>query len=179
MPAWLQRFLGPRYKEPKGILLYDTVQEVILVQKMLAAQRFAVRLVAPPPEFRVGCDLAIEFELLEQEALEMALAQSGSRPVRTISTKQMLPGILSEAAFVEIDGFLMSKAGNMKITVNGREHTIVNISGGGCPDIPYVAMRLQGQRLEEAPNPVDLGNSLCSFMLQISFDALKARVGPR
>jgi hypothetical protein len=73
----------------------------------------------------------------------------------------------------------MSKAGNMKITVNGREHTIVNISGGGCPDIPYVAMRLQGQRLEEAPNPVDLGNSLCSFMLQISFDALKARVGPR
>ncbi len=175
MPSWLQSLFGPRYKEPKGVLLYDTVQEVILVHKMLAAQHFAVRLVAPPPEFRIGCDLAVEFELLEQEALENAIAQSGFKPIRTVSVKEMLPGVLRESAIVSIEGFLMCKAGNMKITVD-KDHRIVNISGGGCPDVPYVAQRLQGLRLEDAPDPVDLGNSLCSLMLQISFDALKTRL---
>jgi hypothetical protein len=35
---------------------------------------------------------------------------------------------------------------------------------------------LYGLRIEEARNPIDIGNSLCSFMLQISFDALKNEV---
>jgi hypothetical protein len=35
---------------------------------------------------------------------------------------------------------------------------------------------LHGLRIEEARNPIDIGNSLCSFMLQISFEALKEEV---
>jgi hypothetical protein len=35
---------------------------------------------------------------------------------------------------------------------------------------------LVGIRIEEARNPVDIGNSLCSYLLQISFDALKEKV---
>ena len=179
MPSWLKKVLGPRYQEPKGVLLYDTVQEVILVHKMLAGQHFSVRMVAPPPEFRVGCDLAVEFELIEQEALETALRQAESTPARIVSTREMLPDVLKQATFVEINGYLVCKAGNMKITIDTGDHRIVNISGGGCPDVPYVAQRLHNTRIEEAPDPVDLGNSLCSYMLQISFEALKARLATR
>ena len=78
--------------------------------------------------------------------------------------------------FVELDGYLMCKAGNMKIAVDKQEHRIVNISGGGCPDVPYVAQQLHHLRIEEAPSPIDLGNSLCTYMLQISFEALKMRL---
>ena len=176
---FLHRLFSPGYKEPKGILLYGTVQEVILVHKMLEEERFAVRLVAPPPEFRVGCDLAIEFALVEQETLEVVLSQAGSGPSRIVSTKEMLPDVLRQVSFVEMDGYLMCKAGNMKITIDQNDHRIVNISGGGCPDIPYVAQQLHKVRIEEARNPIDLGNSLCSFMLQLSFDALKAKVKGR
>jgi len=70
----------------------------------------------------------------------------------------------------------MCKAGNMKITIDKHSHKIANISGGGWPDIPFVAQQLHGLRLKKAQDPIDIGNSLCSFMLQISFEALKNEV---
>jgi len=131
MLNWFKKLSARKYEKPKGILLYGTVQEVILVNKMLAGQGFQVRLVAPPPEVRVGCDLAIEFDLIEQEAIETVLKQEGSTPQKIVSTKEMLPDILKRSSIIEIDGYLMCKAGNMKVTIDKREHRIVNISGGG------------------------------------------------
>ena len=128
---WFKQLFNKRYEKPKGILLYETVQEVILVNKMLASHGFKVRLVAPPPEVRVGCDLAIEFDLLEQEAIETVLKREGNTPQKMVSTKEMLPDILKRSSIIEIDGYLMCKAGNMKVTIDNQEHIIVNISGGG------------------------------------------------
>jgi len=128
---WFKQLFNKRYEKPKGILLYETVQEVILVNKILASHGFKVRLVAPPPEVRVGCDLAIEFDLLEQEAIETVLKREGNTPQKMVSTKEMLPDILKRSSIIEIDGYLMCKAGNMKITIDKQEHAIVNISGGG------------------------------------------------
>lgn len=169
----LKKLFAKRYEKPKGILLYGSVQEVIQTHKLLEKQGFQVKLVAPPPEVRVGCDLAIEFDLIEQEAVENTVNNSGSSPYRIVSTKEMLPDILKRSLIVELDGYLMCKAGNMKITIDQKNHRIVNISGGGCPDIPYVAEQLYNVRIEEAKNPIEIGNSLCTYMLQISFDALK------
>ncbi len=131
MLNWFKKLLERKYEEPKGILLYGTVQEVILVNKMLAGNGFQVRLVAPPPEVRVGCDLAVEFNLIEQEAVETVLKQQGSTPQKIVSTKEMLPDILKRSSIIEIDNYLMCKAGNMKVTIDNPEHRIVNISGGG------------------------------------------------
>ncbi|MFA6355775.1 MAG: DUF3343 domain-containing protein [Candidatus Omnitrophota bacterium] len=177
MANWIDRFFGPKYVKPKGILLYGSVQAVIQTHKMLEEKGFEVRLVAPPPEFRIGCDLAVEFDLLEQEAVEATIKQQPvAQTYRIVSAKEMLPDILKRSTFVEIDGYIMCKAGNMKITVEKGSHKIVNISGGGCPDIPYVAEKLYGRKIEEADDPIRLGNSLCSYMLQISFDSLKREV---
>src|SRR5512137_2194088 len=126
---WFKKLYAKKYEKPKGILLFGTVQEVILVNKMLASQGFQTRLVAPPPEVRVGCDLAIEFELIEQEAIETTLRQENCTPERIVSTKEMLPDILRVSRMTEIGDFVMCTTGNMKITVDKREHRIVNISG--------------------------------------------------
>ena len=181
MPGRIRRFVkrifGARLGQPKGVLLFGTVQEVIRVQKLLEREGFTSRLVAPPPEVRVGCDLAVEFDLIEQEALEKVVREASYFPARVVSTKEMMPDILKRATFTNLDGYVMAKAGNMKITVEPSERRIVNISGGGCPDIPYVAEKLYQMKIDEAPDPIALGNSLCSFMLQIAFDALKAEGG--
>lgn len=176
MLKFLKKIFSKEYKKPKGILLYGSVQEVMQTNKMLEAEGFQVRLVAPPPEVRVGCDLAIEFDLIEQEAIETVIKKDGGEPYKIISTKEMLPDILKRSLIVEIDGYIMCKAGNMKLTIDRDEHRIANISGGGCPDIPYVAEQLYKVKIEEAKNPIEVGNSLCSYMLQISFDALKKKV---
>ena len=176
MWSFIKNIFQSRREKPKGILLYGTVQEVIKIHKELESAGFSVRLVAPPPEVRVGCDLAIEFDLMEQEAIETVLTVGQHKPSRIVSTKEMLPDILKRTVFVEIDGYLMCKAGNMKITVDQKDRKIVNISGGGCPDIPYVAHALHGVAIDEAKDPIELGHSLCSFMLQIAFDALKKKV---
>jgi len=179
MKNTLSKIFGARYKKPKGILLYGSVQEVIQTHKMLEDRGFQVRLVAPPPEVRVGCDLAVEFDFIEQEAIETILASEAYAPYKIVSTKEMLPNVLKKSLIVEMDGYLMCKAGNMKITIDKKEHRIVNISGGGCPDIPYVAEELYGKRIEEARDPIEIGSSLCAYMLQISFAALKKEVmGP-
>lgn len=175
----LRKIFGKRYERPKGILLYGSVQEVIQTHKMLETQGFQVRLVAPPPEVRVGCDLAIEFNLIEQEAIEAIIKKEASIPYKIVSTKEMLPDILKRSLIADIDGYIMCKAGNMKITIDKKEHRIVNISGGGCPDIPYVAEQLYNIKINEAKNPIDIGNSLCSYMLQIAFDALKNKAADK
>ena len=171
-----KRIFVKEYELPKGILLYGSVQEVIQTHKMLETQGFRIKLVAPPPEIRVGCDLAIEFNLLEQEAIETVIKKEDCFPYKIVSTKEMLPDILKRSVIIDIDGYTMCKAGNMKITIDKKDHRIVNISGGGCPDIPYVAEQLYNVRIGEARNPIEIGNSLCSYMLQISFDALKNKV---
>jgi len=176
MLNFLKKILSKEYEKPKGILLYGSVQEVIQTNKMLETEGFQVRLVAPPPQVRVGCDLAIEFNLIEQEAIETIIRKEGSIPYKIVSTKEMLPDILKRSLITEIDGYIMCKAGNMKITIDKNGHRIVNISGGGCPDIPYVAEQLYNVKIEEARDPIEIGNSLCSYMLQISFDALKNKV---
>lgn len=67
----------------------------------------------------------------------------------------------------------MVRAANMKITVQKSTLTIVNISGGGCPDVPYLAAELVGKRLDNAPEPRQLGHTLCGYALQLAYDKIK------
>ncbi len=67
----------------------------------------------------------------------------------------------------------MVRAANMKITVDKSTQTIVNVSGGGCPDVPYLAARMTGKRLSEAPSPRDLGHTLCGYALELAFQEIR------
>ena len=64
----------------------------------------------------------------------------------------------------------MVKSGNMKISYEKKSGIIVNISGGGCPDIPYLNAMMVDKTLDETPLPRDIGYTLCATMLQRAYD---------
>jgi hypothetical protein len=68
--------------------------------------------------------------------------------------------------------YLMVRAANMKITVAKKDGMIVNISGGGCPDIPYLAREMVGKTLSQSPRPRDLGHTLCGYALALAHEEL-------
>jgi len=66
----------------------------------------------------------------------------------------------------EINGYILVRAANMKVTFDKNTAMIVNVSGGGCPDVPFLAQNLMGKRLEEAMVVMEKGHSLCAYMLK-------------
>jgi hypothetical protein len=50
---------------------------------------------------------------------------------------------------------------------------VVDISGGGCPDVPYLATEMVGRRLDQAPSPRDIGHTLCGYALQLTYEEIK------
>lgn len=68
--------------------------------------------------------------------------------------------------------YLMVRAANMKITIGKKDMKIVDISGGGCPDVPYLAQEMIGKKLTDAPRPRDLGHTLCAYALELAYEEL-------
>ena len=70
----------------------------------------------------------------------------------------------------DFDRWIMVKAANMKLSFDKESGAIVNTSGGGCPDIPYLHVEMIGKTLSEAPQPKEMGYTLCARMLDIAFE---------
>ncbi len=66
----------------------------------------------------------------------------------------------------------MVRAANMKITVDKKSLQIVNISGGGCPDVPYLAYEMVGKSVSKAPKPSVIGHTLCAYALNTAYKKL-------
>jgi hypothetical protein len=64
-------------KEGKAVVLLKTVREGILAEKALLKRGFSVRKVAPPPEYRKGCEIAVEIDLFKKEEIEKILEEYG------------------------------------------------------------------------------------------------------
>ena len=158
-----------REKKPEfeggGLVLFHEVQEAMKAEKVLKNADYTVKLVAPPPELRKGCDLAVEINLAEQPGIERLLAQKNVMYMYIAPLKEGAREILEIVKVKDFDKWTMVKAGNMKLTFDKETTEIVNTSGGGCPDIPVMHMELLGKKLKEAPKPKDIGFTLCSLML--------------
>ena len=74
--------------------------------------------------------------------------------------------------------YLMVRAANMKLTVDKETQTIVNISGGGCPDVPFLAREMVGKTLIEAPSPRQIGHTLCGYALELAYEEMIRRCSP-
>lgn len=147
-----------------GLVLFTTVEEAIKAEKVLKEAGYAARLVAPPPQMRKGCDLAIEVNLVEQIGLERLFKQKqvAYTEIAPLGGGEELLDIVKVTDFGEA---VMVKAGNMKVTFDKNTGIILNASGGGCPDIPYLHAELVGKKLSEAPRPKDIGFTLCAMMM--------------
>lgn len=54
----------------KAVILLKTVREGILAEKAILKKGFYAKKVAPPPEYRKGCEIAVEIRLEDKEVIE-------------------------------------------------------------------------------------------------------------
>ena len=162
-----------RKKKPSfeggGLLLFEKVEEAIKAEKVLKGSDYVVKLVAPPPTLRKGCDLSVEINLVEQMGIERLFKQKDVAYLEVVPLKG--DGELLE--IVKVTDFkeaTMVKAGNMKLTFDRNTGIILNASGGGCPDIPYLHAQLIDKRLSEAPRLKEIGFTLCALMMDRAFE---------
>ncbi len=127
----------------------------------------------PPPEIRTGCDLVIEIPLIESLHILKKLEDSGNRPLHVVPVSSPLLEPVNIFQIKDFGDWLMVRAANMKLTVEKQTGIIVNISGGGCPDVPYLAWQMVGKKLSEAPAPADIGHTLCGYALQLAYEEMK------
>jgi hypothetical protein len=156
----------------RGLLVFESTSEVIRAENVLKAGGRAVRVMGPPPEIQTGCDLVIEFPLMEKLDVLRVLAEAGVPPLRAVPVTGPLLEPVSLFQVKRLDGYLMVRAANMKLTVDLATRVIVNVSGGGCPDVPYLAHELTGKTLEEAPSPSSIGHTLCGYALQLAYEEM-------
>lgn len=165
---------GSGATEALGLFLFDAVNDALAAERALKGAGYhGVELVAPPPKLRAGCDLAVALPRVEHVGAERALAAAGVHVRSWVDDTEGTAAICDLVTTVDFGEWLMVRAGNMKIVVEKATGAIVNTSGGGCPDIPYLNLELVGSTLADAPRPRELGYTLCGLMLDRAY--LEAR----
>jgi hypothetical protein len=148
-----------------GLIIFQDVSQAIQAEKIVRAGGYDVKLIAPPPKYRMGCDLGIEYNLVEKAGIARLLLEKDVPYMEMLATTEGASQLLSVVKTTDYGDWLMVKAGNMKLAYEKATGVIVNTSGGGCPDIPYLHAEMLDRKLDEAPKPADLGYTLCALML--------------
>lgn len=155
-----------------GILVFSHTSEVIQAEKLIKGAGFRIQVKGPPPEIRSGCDLVIEFPLIEELNILRVLREKAVHVQQVVPVTDHLLQPVDLFMFKDFGEHLMVRAANMKLTVDKRSLQVVNISGGGCPDVPYLAREMIGKHLFEAPQPQDIGHTLCGYALHLAYEEM-------
>ncbi|MBN2247866.1 MAG: DUF3343 domain-containing protein [Coriobacteriia bacterium] len=170
------RKAAPGADEALGLFLFDAVNDALAAERALKAAGYEVSLVAPPPHLRAGCDLSIALPRVEQVGAEREIVGAGVHIRDWVADVEGTAEVCDLVTTVDFGQWLMVRAGNMKIVVEKATGVIVNTSGGGCPDIPYLNLELVGKRLHEVPRPKDLGYTLCGLMLDRAYVEVRSQL---
>ena len=162
----------------RGILVFENTSEVIRAENGLKAAGWDIKVKGPPPEIRTGCDLVIEFPLIEELNVLRVLERAGLVPLKVVPVQSALLEPVSLFHTKDFGEYLMIRAANMKLTVDKKTMTIVNVSGGGCPDVPFLAQEMVGRPLSEAPSPRSIGHTLCGYALQLAYEEMRRQCLP-
>lgn len=163
-------------EEAVGLFLFDSANEAIAAESVLKAAGYEVALVAPPQHMRAGCDLAVAIARVEQLGAQRTLDEAGVHIRQWVDDAEGTAEVCDVVTTVDFGEWLMVRAGNMKIVVEKATGLIVNTSGGGCPDIPYLNLELVGKRIDEVRRPKELGYTLCGLMLDRAYTEALGRV---
>ena len=159
----------------RGILVFENTSEVIRGENALKSKGWKIRVMGPPPEIRSGCDLVIEFPLIEELNILRTLQEVDVSPTQVVPVNSPLLQPVDLFQTKDFGRYFMVRAANMKLTIDKETQTIVNISGGGCPDVPYLAREMVGKSLADAPSPREIGHTLCGYALQLAYEEMKRR----
>jgi len=152
--------------------VFENTSDVIQAENVIKKSGWSVRVMGPPPEIRTGCDLVIEFPLIEELNILRELERADIPPLQVVPVTAPLLEPVDLFHTKDFGDYLMLRAANMKVTVDKRSLTIVNISGGGCPDVPFLAREMVGKTLAQAPRPRELGHTLCGYALELAYEEL-------
>jgi len=161
----------------RGLLVFAHPTTVISVEEILRDEGYEIRVVSPPPAYRTGCDLSVEFPMDAEAAVIKLLNAVGLPPLDVVPITGQGMEPLQFVRTKMYGKYIMIRAANMKMTVDRETKKIVNISGGGCPDVPYLATAMIGKRLSDAPDPGEIGFSLCAYSLNTSREELIRAIG--
>ncbi|MCR5815038.1 MAG: DUF3343 domain-containing protein [Desulfovibrio sp.] len=153
----------------QSFLTFQHTGEVIRAENLLQEQGFAVRVLAPPAWLRTGCDMVLVCAAVHEPAIRALLEKEQLAPEGVYPVADGLLAPVSLLRHVDYGDWFMVQAANMKITVERQSGRIVNVSGGGCPDVPYLAAKLVGTTLAEAEEPRFSAQTLCAYALQKAF----------
>ena len=159
----------------RGLLVFENTSEVIQAENVLKTAGWTVNVMGPPPEIRTGCDLVIVFPLIEELEILRELRRVAIEPLQVVPVAAPLLAPVDLFQTKDFGDYLMVRAANMKITIAKDDRRIVNISGGGCPDVPYLAQAMIGKTLDAAPRPRELGHTLCGYALELACEELLRR----
>lgn len=162
----------------RGMLVFENTSEVIRAENLLKKEGWEIRVMGPPPEIRTGCDLVIEIPLIEKLNILRLLENAGIPPMDMVPVNSPLLKPVNIFHTKDFGRHLMVRAANMKLTVDKETLLIVNISGGGCPDVPYLAKEMVGKHLNDSPAPREIGHTLCGYTLQLAYEEMKHRCLP-
>lgn len=161
----------------RGILLFEHTGDVIKAEEILKKAGLKISVKAPPPLLRTGCDMVVEIPLVHGPSILNMLGNARINPLQMVPVSDELMEPVSIYQHTDFGKYLMVRAANMKITVEKSSGLIVNVSGGGCPDVPYLASILTGKTLQDAAPPLEQGQTLCGYALQLAFDEAKKCLG--
>lgn len=177
--------LGPvssSHEVEQGLMVFENTAEVIRAERLFRERGLPVKVMGPPPDLRTGCDMVLVFPLLMELAVRKTLEDERLHPLKIVPQHDLLLEPVSLFHVRRYGKYLMVRAANMKMTTDLEEGRIVNVSGGGCPDVPYLASLLVGSRFEGygsaspageekcAEAPRLHGRTLCSYSLQKAFE---------
>ena len=156
-------------------MVFEHTGEVIQAEDILKNGGWEVRVMGPPTEVRSGCDLVIEFPLIEELNILRTLEEKGVVPLQMVPVTGPLLQPIDLFHVKDFGAYTMIRAANMKLTVENATGMIVNVSGGGCPDVPYLASAMVGQSLNAVPSPRTIGHTLCGYALQLAYEEARRR----
>jgi len=67
------RIKRDRKEKHNGLILFEKVEDAVKAEKLLKRYGYNIKLVAPPPDLRKGCDLSIAFNIVEMLGIENLL----------------------------------------------------------------------------------------------------------
>lgn len=157
----------------RGVLIFGNTSEVIAAERVLKKAGFPVEVKGPPPTLQTGCDLVLTFPLVKRARVETLLKEADLIPEKIAPETCEFLEPVSLYEVKDLGAWLMIRAANMKVTINKNTGIIVNVSGGGCPDVPWLAQKMVGLTLDAAPEPLLAGQTLCAYCLQKAFEEAK------
>ena len=115
--GFLKKKARERAEKPladRGLLVFEQTGDVIRAESTLKAGGWAVRVMGPPPEIRTGCDLVVEFPLIEELLILRTLEEAGVEPLEVVPVDGPLLKPVDLFQVKDFGSHLMVRAANMK-----------------------------------------------------------------